>query len=374
MNLFPCTLVYVDEDAKPGPNSTSRDPLSYVSQAICLNNSLRRAGMPMLTIMTNAPALVAQRLESIPPEKRPTVTKLVATIELPKNMPFYAAHFKLALMDQLAGSLPADTMLLLLDADMVALLPLDPDLIERCAQAGLGAFDISDQVFPAYGSERVVEDLEIVAQRRLRNPRWYGGEFLLATPASLRRLVPRARASYARYLSESERLRHHGDEAFISAALNALVDDGQVRDRSRCVPGSRTSLGRQQLSRLTVVSLLFIRPFAGQQGAARKGGAFPRLCAEAFLASYACRASAWPVAPRGKADRQDAGRPAPRVVVRLRDARREELGVLATSAWLIERLHIALRGAANIAGSAGACELNASRTRHMLHIFTSMRP
>ena len=228
MNLFPCTLVYVDVDAKPGPNSTSRDPMSYVSQAICLNNSLRHVGMPRLTIMTNAPALVAQRLEKMLPDKRPAVATLTATIELPKNMPFYAAHFKLDLMDQVAASLPVDTMLLLLDADMVALLPLDNELIERCAEAGLGVFDISDQVFPAYGSERVVEDLEIVADRRLRNPRWYGGEFLLATADSLRRLVPRARASYARYLSESERLKHHGDEAFISAALNSLVDEGQV--------------------------------------------------------------------------------------------------------------------------------------------------
>lgn len=228
MNLFPCTLVYVDVDAKPGPNSTNRDPLSYLTQAICLNNSLRRAGMPRLTIMTNALATVAQRLDSMPPENRPAVATLATTIELPKNTPFYAAHFKLDLMDQVAETLPADTMMLLLDADMVALLPLDRNLIERCAQAGLGAFDISDQVFPAYGSERVVADLEIVADGRLRNPRWYGGEFLLATSASLRRLVPRARASYARYLSESERLKHHGDEAFISAALNALVDEGQA--------------------------------------------------------------------------------------------------------------------------------------------------
>ncbi|MEZ0604086.1 hypothetical protein ACAX43_18290 [Paraburkholderia sp. IW21] len=226
MNLFPCTLVYVDVDARPGANSTNRDPLSYVSQAICLNNSLRKVGMPTLTIMTNAPVLVAKRLESMAPEHRPALMTLNATIELPKNTPFYAAHFKLDLMDQMADSLPADTMLLLLDADMVALLPLDRELIERCAEAGLGAFDISDQVFPAYGSDRVVADLEIVANRRLRNPRWYGGEFLLATADSLRRLVPCARATYERYISESERVKHHGDEAFISAALNVLIDEG----------------------------------------------------------------------------------------------------------------------------------------------------
>lgn len=227
MNFFPCTLVYVDVDASPGPNSTNRDPLSYVSQAICLNNSLRRVGMPRLTIMTNAPALVAQRLDSMETAHRPALMTLNATIELPKNTPFYAAHFKLDLMDQMADSLPADTMLLLLDADMVALRPLERNLITRCAEAGIGAFDISDQVFPPYGSERVVADLEIVAGKRLRNPRWYGGEFLLATPAALRQLVPRARASYARYIRESGQVKHHGDEAFISAALNALVDEGQ---------------------------------------------------------------------------------------------------------------------------------------------------
>lgn len=227
MILFPCTLVYVDVDAGPGPNATNRDPLSYVSQAVCLNRSLRRVGMPTLTVITNEPELVAGRLRKIASEDGPAVRALRATIELPKDTPFYAAHFKLDLMDQVAATLPAGTMMLLLDADMVAMLPLDRNMIARCADAGLGAFDISDQVFPAYGSKQVVADLENAAGRRLRNPRWYGGEFLLATPAALRRLVVRARVCYARYISESTRMKHHGDEAFISAALNGLVDEGQ---------------------------------------------------------------------------------------------------------------------------------------------------
>ncbi|NPT45588.1 hypothetical protein GNZ12_30560 [Paraburkholderia sp. 1N] len=227
MNFFPCTLVYVDLDARPGPNATNRDPLSYVNQAICLNNSLRQMGMPTLTIMSNAPAEVARRLDSIAPEKRPSLMRLNATIELSKDTPFYAAHFKLDLLDQVAGALPADTMLLLLDTDMVAMRPLEQKLIGRCAEAGLGAFDISDQVFPAYGSEKVVADLEIVAGQRFRNPRWYGGEFLLGTPEALRRLVLRARSTYTRYVGEIDRLGHHGDEAFISATLNALADEGQ---------------------------------------------------------------------------------------------------------------------------------------------------
>jgi hypothetical protein len=228
MNLFPCTLVYVDPDARPGANATNRDPLSYVAQAVCLNKSLRRLAMPRLTIITNAPDQIAERLENFAAENRPAVMKLDGTIQLPKETPFYAAHFKLDLMDQIAHVLPADGMLLLLDADMVALNQLDPNLIERCAEAGLGVFDISDQVFPAYGSDRVFADLEIVAGRRFSNPRWYGGEFLLATPAALSRLVPRARAGYARYLEQIGSVAHHGDEAFVSAALNGMVDDGEA--------------------------------------------------------------------------------------------------------------------------------------------------
>ena len=60
MEIFPCTLVYIDNDAAASPNSTSRDPCSYARQALCLNKSLLQAGMPRLNIFTNAPALGAR--------------------------------------------------------------------------------------------------------------------------------------------------------------------------------------------------------------------------------------------------------------------------------------------------------------------------
>lgn len=227
MDIFPCTLVYVDAEAGRSPNSASKDPLSYVDQAVGLNRSLVRAGMPRLTIITNVPSQIDERLATFGQAARPNVQQLVINIHLPKATPFYAAHFKLDLMDQLARTLPPHTLMLLLDADIVAMRPLNDDLVTRCADAGIGVFDISDQVFSAYGAASVISDLEIVANRRLRNPRWYGGEFMLATPQTLARLVSRAREYYERYLLESARLWHHGDETFVSAALNALVDEGQ---------------------------------------------------------------------------------------------------------------------------------------------------
>jgi len=61
--------------------------------------------------------------------------------------------------------LAPQTLLMLLDSDIVAMRPLADELLGRCADVGVGAFDISDQVFPAYGSANVIKDLEIVAGR-----------------------------------------------------------------------------------------------------------------------------------------------------------------------------------------------------------------
>ncbi|WP_213781431.1 hypothetical protein [Caballeronia sp. dw_276] len=227
MEIFPCTLVFVDVEATASPNSTSKDPLSYARQALCLNKSLLRAGMPRLTLFTNARDLVESFCSSEPAAQRPHVVELITSLNVPRNTEFYGAHFKLDLLEQVADMLRPDTLLMLLDSDIVAMRPLDQELLQRCADVGVGAFDISDQVFPAYGSDCVIKDLEIVAGRHLLNPRWFGGEFLIGTPAFLKTLVPRARAHCERYVDNMARLQHHGDESFVSAALNTLADEGQ---------------------------------------------------------------------------------------------------------------------------------------------------
>lgn len=226
--VVPCALVYLDCAAAASPNCRGKDPGAYLGQAVGLNKSLLGAGMPRLHIYTNAVVAVESVLSRLPEAARPFVHPLTVTRQdLPKSTPFYAAHFKLDLMMQAARTLPRDSLFLLLDTDMVAMHPLSRVVIERSARLGVGAFDISDQVFPAYGSERVIADLEVVAGRQLANPRWYGGEFLLCTPEFLQRLVEQGKACFGRYVEQIRHLHHHGDEAFISAALCLLAERGQ---------------------------------------------------------------------------------------------------------------------------------------------------
>jgi len=227
MEIFPCTLIFIDIAAGAGPNGTRTDPLSYARQALCLNKTLLKIGMPTLRVFTNAPDVVNSFFAAVPEARRPLVYRLTTSVDIPRDTDFYAAHFKLDLLEQVMGMLAPETLLMLLDSDIVAMRPLAVELLQRCANIGVGAFDISDQVFPAYSSARVIKDLEIIAGRHLRNPRWYGGEFLLSTPAFLKRLVPLARAHCERYVQEMAQLQHHGDESFVSAALNTLADEGQ---------------------------------------------------------------------------------------------------------------------------------------------------
>lgn len=181
IGVMPCTVVYLDAEGAGSPNLRHADSLSYIAQAVTLNRSLLAAGLPRLTIATNAADYLNARLSHLDTGVRPAVFPLRASLQLPKETAFYGAHFKLDLLEQMAPALSENTLLLLLDADVIAQRALDLDLLHRCRAAGVGAFDISDQEFSAYGAARVIVDLEKVAGKTLNNPRWFGGECLLAT-------------------------------------------------------------------------------------------------------------------------------------------------------------------------------------------------
>lgn len=190
---MPCALVYIDPHGKRSPNCTNVDPSCYVEQAITLNRSLLAAGMPTLTIGTNARPQIERYLANFTESVRPKLLDLRSSMALPNTTRFYAAHFKLDLLEQVGKLLPKRVLALMLDTDMLALHPLDQDILQRCFRSGVGAFDISDQEFSAYGAGRVIRDLEVVAGKQLNNPRWFGGECLVASANFIAELVPRAR-------------------------------------------------------------------------------------------------------------------------------------------------------------------------------------
>ena len=143
IGVVPCALVFLDAEAAGSPNLPGGETFSYVAQSVTLNRSLLAAGLPRLTIATNAIDLVDDYLSRLDAERRPAVFPLRPSLDLAKETRFYGAHFKLDLLEQMALTLPGNRLLLLLDTDVIAQHGLDPDLLRRCHATGVGAFDTS---------------------------------------------------------------------------------------------------------------------------------------------------------------------------------------------------------------------------------------
>ena len=104
-DLVPCALIFIDGQANGSPNFKSKNPLSYVRQAICLNKCLLHAGLPRLNVFTNALDLTQSQLADTPQRERPIIHELRQTMEVPERARFYATPFKLDLLAQAAASL-----------------------------------------------------------------------------------------------------------------------------------------------------------------------------------------------------------------------------------------------------------------------------
>jgi hypothetical protein len=83
------------------------------------------------------------------------------------------------------------------------------------------AYDISNQVFQAYGKDRVVGDMEKLAPGTSAKY-WYGGEFLCGAPHFYRELVLKVDVIWPRYNQVWRELHHQGDEMLVSVALNQI--------------------------------------------------------------------------------------------------------------------------------------------------------
>jgi len=197
----------------------------YVRHALGLARSLDDCGK-VLRVFTND----RRRFERLLPSDakvKIVVEEVSFPTDLPTDICFYAAHHKLYLYSVFSGEPFVNC---LLDLDMIA----NPANLGLAQCVGSGSlldgwvYDISDHVFPAYGTERAQGDLVSLGVTK-PSPRWYGGEFLAGNARFFSFLSSRCNDLLPRYLG----LRNHlhqlgGEETVVSAVLNRC-DEGGIR-------------------------------------------------------------------------------------------------------------------------------------------------
>jgi len=219
-------LLYVDEhdvSVNVRVRQQSARLAMYVANAVNLARSLRRFGHGF-TLLTNTREALERYCPGLLQAHGVPVRQIEFTTEVPRNIPFYSAHFKLDALRHMAAQSHEDYVLLLdLDIECIRPLPAAADVV---VQGGLAlAYDITDQVRPAYGEARIAADLALMAGIPLP-PCWYGGELLGGTPAFFARLNTVIDGLWPRYVKEHQSLHHQGDEMLVSAALGLVRLDG----------------------------------------------------------------------------------------------------------------------------------------------------
>lgn len=211
-------LLFV-EPGERHANLMARDPIDiYARCAAACARSVVAQGLAF-RLITNDIATLSARYHAMR-LPAPIMVEHDFTLVVPP-IPFRSAHHKLELFRAFAtgrfGPVPA-----LIDIDTILLRPLlvgiDPGV--------LYGYDITDQVAPAYGSDRLARDVTAVAGFTPGVTRWWGGEFLLGDCQAFGALADAVDALWPRYLGAVEQLHHLGDEMVTTAAIALLEQAG----------------------------------------------------------------------------------------------------------------------------------------------------
>jgi hypothetical protein len=213
-------LLYIDEQNNRYHSNRAHgvDPVDIYIMCASLCSKSFNANGAVFNIITNKPAYTRQRLEHLKLE-RISVSEHDFSLMVPKKkMYFYSAHFKLDVFNAFGDGQ---------FGEHIGLVDLDTILLRSLPQsANLAVYDISDQVFPAFGKSRVVSDLELISGRSLEDPHWYGGEFVTGSAAEFATISHYINLCWPKYVRNIGSLHHVGDEMVMSSALNMARADG----------------------------------------------------------------------------------------------------------------------------------------------------
>lgn len=213
------TLLYVDEKNK----SLSHNGISgnfgkqiQIYQNCCkkLNDSLMLYNYNVsLTVLTNSEQvkkeIIGCNVEIIP-----------FSLNVPKGIRFFAAHYKIDVINWL--SQVVDEYSVLIDNDIICLNKVPINLVNIVTNNIPTYFDISDQVYPAYGREIIIED-KIKLDPCANIGIWAGGEYVGGDREFFKKLHHEISLILDKYLKTYASLHHQGDEMLISVAIEKMI-------------------------------------------------------------------------------------------------------------------------------------------------------
>lgn len=227
-------LLYIDEREHEHVNLKGSHNGSdiYLRCAALCASSVRYHGC-MFRLVTNDRAYVQRRFAELQIPQCEVVEPRF-TLDVPRGIRFYGAHFKLDVYALFGKGVFGDRCGLI-DIDSVMTAPID---FSGLSPETLIGYDITDQVAPAYGVERIRSDVERLTGVPTPGFKWLGGEFLFGHADSFRVLSNAMADLWPRYVEAIDNLHHVGDEMLLCAAAHLLpelriLDGGKLGNVAR---------------------------------------------------------------------------------------------------------------------------------------------
>jgi len=187
----------------------------YINCCKVLHNSLKKIGFN-LVILTNQPDVIIKQESGL------NIEHVNFKSNIPENIKFFSAHHKIEVFNYL--SLYGDEYSILLDSDVVCVNNI-PENMEKIIQEKIPVYyDVTDQVYPAYGRIKVIEDKSLImGKKSLGN--WAGGELIGGSRVFFEAIYNNCMNYWDKYFNNINKLHHQGDEMLTSCAIEKYILD-----------------------------------------------------------------------------------------------------------------------------------------------------
>jgi hypothetical protein len=172
-------------------------------------------------IITNQPDFVKKRVDVLGGGVE--ILDGVFDRDVPENISFHSAHFKLDLLRDFGKGLYG-SYVALIDLDVVLTKPIDFSAFFKYEEA-LFVYDISTEELASYGEQKILNSLYTIGANFSSIPSWYGGEFIAGSSNSFERLTAAIDYFWPLYVEKYPSLHHMGDEMVVTAALSKMLHE-----------------------------------------------------------------------------------------------------------------------------------------------------
>lgn len=212
------SLLYIS-DKDSNPNLKSKNKFEkfkiYLENAMFLNNSLTEKNLNFILITNNI-----KFLKKNYDTKDLKIKEIKFRKTVKKNITFYSSHFKIDLYKYLSN---LKTYSCCLDVDCVAINKPKKIFFKNIKKKKLILYNMTKNIIDSYGFEKVSRSLEILTNKKILKPKWFGGEFVAGPPNFFKLLHDQVLQIEKNYYKNINSFFHLGDEMLMNGALNLLI-------------------------------------------------------------------------------------------------------------------------------------------------------